>query len=141
MANVKHFSSLSTARILAHKRSGNVLAYLTQNGEAFFLTFGKIVTGRYGQEFKLIGEKMLTASQAHDVLVNVFGVVSSAAAERDAKAGQTANEAAEPILLEVAKVLHTTYEELIKVSSIESPYFSDREVFLSTQKTNAPNLN
>lgn len=134
MANLKHLSSLTTSRILAHKRSGNVLAYLTQVGEAFFLTFGEVVNGRSGIEFKLIAEKNLTAEQAHDVLINIFNVSGTNTTAKTSAAPISD----EPILLEVTKVLNT-YEEPADVYSIESPYFSTKEIFLSTQMTGAPN--
>lgn len=117
--------------MVAHKQSGNVLVYLTESSGAYFLSFGEIVNGKNGAQFKLVGQKILTVEQVHHVLATVF----NNSPER------TSSETQETILLEVAKNLNVEYAELVNAVSKESPYFDTKNIFLSVQKTRGPNLN
>ncbi len=133
MHKLSHQSALTTSRIIAHKRSGNALVYLAQEGSTFFLRFGRITDGGgTGSHFRPIAEKPLTPSEAHEVLINIFHVSDSEKVSVPAESTQT-------ILLEVAKVLDIPYTEFVGNVSIESPYFPTKEIFLSYQKTRGPN--
>lgn len=113
-------NTLTASRIIAHKRSGEALVYLTQTGDTFLLSYGKLIENK----FQLIAEKSLTAIEAHEVLISLFGI----------------KEKSETILLEVKKVLNTAYAVVADVLPIESPYFPTKEIFLSHQMTGAPNF-
>lgn len=128
------FSALSASRIIAHKRSGNALVYLTQNGEAFFLTFGEIVHSHTGSQFKFIAEKALSLEEVQDVLINIFNITPSGDVS-----GVSSEEKTDIILLESAGPIVTAYPEFVKVFAVESPYFSTKDIFLSVQKTRGPN--
>lgn len=133
-SKIKHVSALTASRIVAHKRSGKNLVYLTESAGAFFLTLGEIVHVHGQAEFKLIAEKPLTLEEAHDVLINVFHVEASVSAA-------VAPSSTETLLLEIAKPVATEYSEKVSIGTIESPYFSTKDIFLSHQKTRGPNLN
>jgi hypothetical protein len=137
MSKLSPYSALTTSRIIAHKRSGNALAYLSQNGDSFFLTFGEIVNSRTGSHFRLIAEKPLTIEEAHEVLIKIFKVSDEAADVTGAHSGPVS----EILLLEVSKALDIEFTELVSKVSQASPYFPTKDIFLSYQKTRGPNLN
>lgn len=140
-SKTKHISALIASRIVAHKRSGKNLVYLTESAGAFFLALGEIVHVHGRAEFKLIAERALTLEEAHDVLVNVFHIDAEVSAQAPVVTSVSASAATEILLLEIAKPVAAEYSEKISIGTIESPYFSTKDIFLSHQKTRGPNLN
>lgn len=119
---------LSNSRIVASKRHGNNVVFLTEADGSFILSFGEIISNKNGTRLKIIARKALTIEEVKTALITIFNTECNI---RD--------ECKDTVLLEVPKQKAKSYEEPKKVRFNTSPYFSLKDIFLGVQMTRAPN--
>ncbi len=132
---------LSNDKILAYKRNGNSVVFLTQADSSFFLIFARLVGGKGGMTVKVLAKKELSPEEAEIALVKLqegspvaylSPVLSSAGASQDI-------QDCEALLLENPKTDAIPYVKEVKaLKPTLSPYFPTKEIFLTQQKTRGP---
>lgn len=124
--NLQRKNELSNSRILASKRWGNNVVFLSETAEGFVLSAGEI----NGVNLRIIAKRVLTLLEAKQALVTIFAVSENIAEEKSEST----------ILLEIPKEDSEAPSILKKITGFVSPYFSKDLSFFVTQPTRAPSL-
>lgn len=122
-------TGLTTSKIIASKRWGNNVVFLTETCGAFVLSAGEIVSSISGSRLRIIAKRVLTLEEANNALSTIF-----------AEANTTQNSEAEAILLEIPEIKSETFVKSENVKPFVSPYFSKDLSFFVSQLTRAPSL-
>ncbi len=126
---------LSNDKILAHKRNGDSVVFLTQADSSFFLIFARLVGGKKGMTIKVLAKKELSPEEAEIALKKL--TEGSPVAYLTTSVSSIAP--CEAILLENPKSDDISYTKETKaLKPTLSPYFPTKEIFLTKQKTRGP---
>jgi hypothetical protein len=120
---------LTTQNIIAHKKIGKNLVWLTQVESLYFLVFAQIVKGT---SIKILAEKKLSHAEmvlAYQQLTHQTLSLSSGT-----------YESSEILLLEAPQTESVNSKLKETFNKVLSPYFPTKEIFLSSQMTGAPNM-
>lgn len=120
-------TGLTTSKIIASKRWGNNVVFLTETCGAFVLSAGEIVSSISGSRLRIIAKRVLTLEEANNALSTIF-------------VAENATQNSEAILLEIPEIKSETFVKSKNVRPFESPYFSKDLSFFVSQLTRAPNL-
>ncbi len=124
---------LTTNKIIAHKKVGKNLVWLTQVESSYYLVFAQIVQGRKVSTFKIVAQKELS----HEEMLVVYQQLTYKTLSLSSGASYDASEI---LLLETSKVKECVSECKKTYVSVTSPYYPTKEIFLSSQMTGAPNV-
>jgi hypothetical protein len=120
---------LTTNNIIAHKKVGKNLVWITQVDSSYFLIFAQVVKN---SSIKILAEKKIS----YEEMLVIYQQLTS----KILALGTGVQQSTEIFLLEAPKTEEIYVKEKESFVRVVSPYYPTKEIFLSTQMTGAPNV-